>query len=98
MAASLGLRPSQGALMPFRGAVTRVTRSAGAESVIRVGVLTRASGERTWDRPWSVAGLSRELAGAEEAESSIVLQARGDLLFVAKLWLLGPSGGRRRRR
>lgn len=80
MAASLGLRPSKGASMPFRGAVTKVARSAGAESVIRVGALTRVSGERAWDRPGSVVGLLRELAEAEEAESSIVLQARGDLL------------------
>lgn len=75
-------RPSQGASLPFRGAVIRMVRSAGAESAIRDGVLTRVSGERTWDQPWSVAGLSRELAGAEEAESSIVLQSRGDLLLL----------------
>lgn len=75
-------RPSRGASLPFRGAVIRVGRSAGAASAIRNGDLTRVSGERVWDRRWSVAGLSREMGGAEMAELSTVLQARGDLLLL----------------
>lgn len=82
MLGSPGLRPSQGASLAIRDAVIRAARSAGAESAIRDGALTRVSGERMWDRPWSVAGLSQELAGAEMAEYSIVLQAHGDLLLL----------------